>query len=97
MYVPRACRPGAGCRVHIVFHGCNQQRAKAGDAFIKDTGFANWADANRLIVLFPQVTTGTLNPQACWDWWGYTGREYLTRKGPQVVAVRRMLDRLAAR
>jgi poly(3-hydroxybutyrate) depolymerase len=41
--------------VHIVFHGCNQQRAKAGDAFVKDTGFANWADANRLIVLFPQV------------------------------------------
>ena len=96
-YVPRSCRTGAGCRVHIVFHGCNQQRAKIGDAFTKETGFANWADANRLIVLFPQVTTGTLNPQACWDWWGYTGREYLTRKGPQVVAVRRMLDRLAAR
>jgi hypothetical protein len=97
VYVPKSCRPGSGCRVHIVFHGCNQQRSKAGDAFIKDTGFANWADANRLIVLFPQVTTSTLNPQACWDWWGYTGREYLTRKGPQVVAVRRMLDRLAAR
>jgi hypothetical protein len=97
VYVPRSCRPGPGCRVHIVFHGCNQQRSKAGDAFIKDTGFANWADANRLIVLFPQVTTSTLNPQACWDWWGYTGREYLTRKGPQVVAVRRMLDRLTAR
>jgi poly(3-hydroxybutyrate) depolymerase len=97
VYVPRSCRTSSGCRVHIVFHGCNQQRAKAGDAFMKDTGFANWADANRLIVLFPQVTTGTLNPQACWDWWGYTGREYLTRKGPQVVAVRRMLDRLAAR
>jgi hypothetical protein len=97
VYVPRACRTSPGCRVHIVFHGCNQQRAKAGDAFIKDTGFANWADGNRLIVLFPQVTTSTLNPQACWDWWGYTGREYLTRKGPQVVAVRRMLDRLAAR
>jgi hypothetical protein len=97
VYVPKSCRPGPGCRVHIVFHGCNQQRAKAGDAFIKDTGFANWADANRLIVLFPQVTTSTVNPQACWDWWGYTGREYLTRKGPQVVAVRRMLDRLASR
>ncbi len=97
VYVPKSCRSGSGCRVHIVFHGCNQQRSKAGDAFIKDTGFANWADANRLIVLFPQVTTSTVNPQACWDWWGYTGREYLTRKGPQVVAVRRMLDRLAAR
>lgn len=96
VYVPRACRASRGCRVHIAFHGCNQQRAKAGDAFVKDTGYANWADANRLIVLFPQVTAGTLNPQGCWDWWGYTGREYLTRKGPQITAVRRMLDRLTA-
>jgi hypothetical protein len=95
VYVPRTCRTSRGCRVHIAFHGCNQQRTKAGDAFVKDTGFANWADANRLIVLFPQVSAGTLNPQACWDWWGYTGREYLTRKGPQILAVRRMLDRLA--
>jgi hypothetical protein len=96
-YIPRACRAGPGCRVHIVFHGCNQQRGKAGDAFIKDTGYANWADANRLIVLFPQVSASTMNPQGCWDWWGYTGREYLTRKGLQITAVRRMLDRLAAR
>lgn len=96
-YVPRACRASQGCRVHVVFHGCNQQRVKAGDAFSKDTGYANWADANRLIVLFPQVSASTLNPQGCWDWWGYTGREYLTRKGPQIMAVRRMLDRLAGR
>jgi len=94
LYVPRACRPGAGCRVHIVFHGCNQQRDKAGDAFARDTGYANWADANHLILLFPQVSAGAVNPQGCWDWWGYTGRDYLTRRGPQIAAVRRMLDRL---
>jgi hypothetical protein len=97
VYVPRTCRGSAGCRVHIVFHGCAQNRAKIGDAFVKDTGFARWADANRLIVLFPQARPSTVNPQACWDWWGYTGRDYLTRKGPQIVAVRRMLDRLASR
>jgi hypothetical protein len=96
LYVPRACRSGAGCRVHVAFHGCNQQREKVGDAFARDTGYANWADANRMLVLFPQVSAGAVNPQGCWDWWGYTGREYLTRKGPQIAAVRRMLDRLAS-
>ena len=96
IYIPKSCRAARGCRVHIAFHGCNQQRAKAGDAFIKDSGFANWADANRIVVLFPQVSPSTINPQACWDWWGYTGRDYLTRTGPQIVAVRRMLDRLVA-
>jgi hypothetical protein len=96
VYLPRACRPGAGCRVHIVFHGCNQQREKVGEAFARDTGYANWADANQLILLFPQVSAGAVNPQGCWDWWGYTGRDYLTRRGPQIAAVRRMLDRLAS-
>ncbi len=95
VYVPPACRDGAGCRVHIAFHGCGQNRASVGDAFVKETGFARWADANRLIVLFPQVIASAVNPQGCWDWWGYTGRDYLTRSAPQIAMVHRMLERLA--
>jgi poly(3-hydroxybutyrate) depolymerase len=94
VYTPRICRTG-GCRVHVVFHGCMQGREKIQDAFVTKSGYLNWADGNRLIVLFPQVKASPVNPQGCWDWWGYTGREYLTRKGAQVTAVRRMLERLA--
>jgi poly(3-hydroxybutyrate) depolymerase len=96
VYIPPACRSTTGCRVHIAFHGCGQNQAALGDTFPRDSGFARWADTNRFIVLFPQVYPSALNPQGCWDWWGYTGRDYLTRKAPQIVAVRRMLDRLAA-
>ncbi|MCB1506455.1 MAG: poly(3-hydroxybutyrate) depolymerase [Hyphomicrobiaceae bacterium] len=101
VYVPNACRdPGQDsakrCRVHIAFHGCAQNRSLVGDAFVRETGFSRWADTNRLIVLFPQAATAAFNPQGCWDWWGYTGRDYLTRRAPQIVAVRRMLDRLAS-
>jgi len=95
VYIPPACGPGAGCRVHIAFHGCNQNREKVGDTFAKTSGFLEWADTNGLIVLFPQVRITTLNPQGCWDWWGYSGRAYLTRRAPQIVAVTRMLERLA--
>lgn len=100
VYIPRACR-GAGegeagrCRIHIAYHGCAQNRVLTGDAFIRQTGFARWADTNRLVVLFPQAATSPFNPQGCWDWWGYTGRAFLTQSAPQIVAVRRMVERLA--
>ena len=94
-YVPRSCAAAGGCRVHIAFHGCGQNRTFVGEGFARDTGFARWADTNNLIVLFPQTATTPLNPQGCWDWWGYTGNDYLTRNGSQIVAVQRMLERLA--
>jgi hypothetical protein len=94
--VPPRCRQEASCRVHVAFHGCRQARGVMGDTFLDDTGYGRWAGANGLIVLMPQAEVSTANPYGCWDWWGYTGPDYLTRKGPQITAVRRMLDRLAA-
>jgi hypothetical protein len=96
VYVPDACEANAGCRVHIAFHGCGQNRTVVGDAFARDSGYARWADTNNIIVLFPQTATTPLNPQGCWDWWGYTGANYLTREAPQITAVYRMLERLSA-
>jgi len=93
-YVPSACRTAGPCRVHIVFHGCGQSRADAGDAFIRGSGFADWAETNKIIVLFPQVAASLLNPKGCWDWWGYTGAGFLTRDAPQIEAVDAMLSAL---
>ncbi|MGE0054254.1 MAG: PHB depolymerase family esterase [Hyphomicrobium sp.] len=94
VYIPESCRTQPGCRIHIAYHGCAQNREKVGDAFVKETGFARWADTNRLIVLYPQTQTTPFNPQGCWDWWGYTGSAYLTRKAPQIIAVYRMIEAL---
>jgi poly(3-hydroxybutyrate) depolymerase len=95
-YVPSACWEAGGCRVHVAFHGCGQNRTFVGEVFARDSGFARWADTNSLVVLFPQTASTPLNPQGCWDWWGYTGGDYLTRSAPQIMAVRRMVERLAA-
>lgn len=95
VYVPAACHEG-GCRLHIAFHGCAQSLDTVGDAFVKGAGFQRWADTNRLLVLFPQARASASNPQGCWDWWGYTGRDFLTRQAPQLVAVHRMIEQLAA-
>ncbi len=95
VYVPLACRADGHCRVHIVFHGCEQSRDRVGDAVIRETGFADWAETNKIVVLFPQAAASALNPQTCWDWWGYTGLDFLTRDAPQIKAVEAMLTRLS--
>ncbi len=95
-YVPERCATGDACQVHVVFHGCGQSDTENFGKVVRTTGYAEWAEANNLVVLFPRATVSAANPAACWDWWGYTGPDYLTRKAPQIRTVRRMLNHLAA-
>lgn len=95
IYIPPACRDEPGCRVHVAFHGCQQNRSRVGDDFVRGSGYARWADANRLVILFPQVRRSAVNPRACWDWWGYTGLDFREQSAPQIAAIRAMLARLA--
>lgn len=103
VYVPQSCRDGARCRLHIAFHGCRQYAGAIGDAFYAGAGYNGWAEANAIIVLYPQTTTDTSwglpwpNPRGCWDWWGYTGSDYHVRSGAQIAAVWAMVARLTGR
>jgi hypothetical protein len=98
VYIPKPCAEQGGCRLHIVLHGCEQNRETVGMKFIEGAGFARWADSNRLVVLFPQVSASpVVNPKGCWDWWGYTGEDYLTKDAPQISAIWKMAERLAER
>jgi len=97
-YIPESCRAGEPCGMHIAFHGCQQSTAFVGDAFAKGAGYNEWAETNKLIVLYPQVDSSRiapLNPMGCWDWWGYTDENYATKAGPQIAVVRAMIDLLA--
>ena len=96
VYIPADCRTQAGCAVHVVFHGCRQSLAAVQEQFVKGSGYARWAESNRLVLLFPQVRPSEFNPNGCWDWWGYTGPRFLERDAPQMLGVKRMIDRLAA-
>jgi poly(3-hydroxybutyrate) depolymerase len=95
VYVTEDCVTHPGCRLHIALHGCEQSREKVGDAFIKESGFARYADTNRLVVLFPQIAGSVVNPHGCWDWWGYSDIDYLAKDAPQIKAVWAMAERLA--
>ncbi|TJZ76346.1 poly(3-hydroxybutyrate) depolymerase [Chitiniphilus eburneus] len=99
VYVPQACERG-GCRVHVVFHGCQQNEETLGLTFIDESGYNRWADSNRLVVLYPQIARQSSfwpnvnNPKGCWDWWGYSGADYHVKQGKQIAAVKAMIDRI---
>jgi poly(3-hydroxybutyrate) depolymerase len=86
VYLPTACLAGKPCGLVVAFHGCKQNADAVGEAFVKDAGFNRWADVYNVAVLYPQTRASfaPLNPQACWDWWGYSGADYDTRHGVQL-------------
>jgi poly(3-hydroxybutyrate) depolymerase len=97
-YVPTRCRE-QGCRLHVAFHGCrqnadSQDAERIHDDFVRDAGYNRWAVANNLVVLYPQTTRSGANPNACWDFWGYSGSDYHGQKGRQMRVVRALVDRL---
>jgi poly(3-hydroxybutyrate) depolymerase len=94
-WFPASCPP-EGCRLHLALHGCAMSTAQNGLAFVEDAGYLPWARANGIVLLFPQVQPQAINPLGCWDWWGYTGSEYLTRDAPQMKALVRWIDRFTA-
>jgi len=108
VFVPKDCEDttGPACRVHIVLHGCQQDAKDIGRQVIDRVGYNEWADTNRIIVLYPQtrarplaLPTQPFNPLACWDWWGYVTNDdaYITKSGRQITAIKKMLDALTAK
>lgn len=88
LFVPPACTDGEqACALHLVLHGCAQSAVTVGTDFIEQSGYLPWAEANDIVLAFPQVVPGMTNPYACWDWWGYTGAEYRWRDGKQMLVV----------
>lgn len=94
-YVPQGCAQG-GCGLLLALHGCQQSASLVGSAFVEGSGLRRWADLASVVVLYPQTAPSMipLNPKACWDWWGYSGKDYDGRNGAQVQALMRFVDAL---
>jgi hypothetical protein len=93
LYVPALCA-AEQCLLHVAFHGCNQNVDSVFDDFIRDGGYDRWAASNHIVVLYPQTKISAANPNGCWDFSGYSGSNYYTQDGPQMRAVKAMIDRL---
>ena len=93
LYAPKSCINGEKCKLHIAFHGCQQNQESIEMQFIENAGYNEWADQNNTVILYPQTTASDvpLNPKACWDWWGCTGDNYQTKNGKQMKHVYQMV------
>lgn len=96
VYVPKACGNGTPCGMLLVLHGCNQNDGAIGTTFVRAVGFNRWADDYRLVIVYPQTQTATANYGGCWDWWGYSGQAFDTRKAPQMAWLANMIKKLTA-
>ena len=95
-YVPANCSAGQACKLHVAFHGCKQNVATVGPQFYRNAGYNRWADTNNMIILYPQATATTANPNGCWDWWGYDDVNFPAKSGGQMVATKTMVDRIVS-
>lgn len=93
-YIPQACRDGATCRLHVVLHGCQQNTSTVQQQYVRNTGYNRWAESNDIVVLYPQTSSAATN--GCWDWWGYDSPDYARKSGPQMAAIKAMVDRLGS-
>jgi poly(3-hydroxybutyrate) depolymerase len=96
LYVPNTCAGGTQCRLIVALDGCVQTQANIGTKFITEAGLDKYADTNNLLILYPyQVSSSTPNnPNGCWDWWGFEGSNYALKSGPQMAAIKKMVDRV---
>jgi hypothetical protein len=106
VYIPDACKKGNRCRLHIALHGCTMMQLNPAMNlnFTLNLNLNAWADANNLVVLYPQnggyfeyknvTTTSFQQATGCWDSYGQTGPLYATKKGLQMSAIARMCDAL---
>jgi poly(3-hydroxybutyrate) depolymerase len=116
IYIPTQCQSHASkahCKLHIFMHGCGMQYTKRGPGglfgltYVLRAGFNHWAEANNIVVLYPQKfvdcnatqhrpCTGSF-ADGCWDQAGGTGDNFSDKEGVQVRAIWAMIQRLVAK
>jgi hypothetical protein len=99
VYVPAKCAGGASvCHLHLALHGCHQFAGAVGMRYVEHAGYNRWAEMNGIVVLYPQTTASStvpLNPNGCFDWWGFTGTAYASKLGPQMATIMHMVTALS--
>jgi len=98
VYVPAACAAHQACRLHVFLIGCQTSAISLGGPFWPVTaGFNEWADANNIIVLYPQSTPDdNVVARDCWDIGGLYDVDYDQKTGTQMTAIVKMVDRVTS-
>lgn len=102
-YIPKECE-NKECPVHMVYHGCGQSLSQINTTFIEFAGYNQVAEANDVIIVYPQAKPykdENVNTNGCFDYYGYTNDHgieeiYVSKDAPQMKATYGILEQLAA-
>lgn len=101
MYVPTSCQNNDRCILHIHFHGCGNGMEVLGKEYYSNVGLNEVAEANDMIILYPQAAISDDNPLGCFDGWGFTSQDnsdhemdYVTKAGTQIAGVWAMVEKM---
>ncbi|MEO7335016.1 MAG: prolyl oligopeptidase family serine peptidase [Caldimonas sp.] len=104
VFVPKSCAQGQTCGLVLAMHGCQQQASLIGNRWVGQAGINEWADTNRLVVVYPDTIASSApnptNPNACFDWWGYSNQSdpnYALKSGLQMSVLYAMVQRVTGR
>ena len=91
VYIPQSCMNSV-CKVHVLFHGCFGSYEINKLSFMQEIGVNEWAESNNIVVIYPQISAQDNNDEGCWDFWGYTGEDFMLRSALQINAANLMAN-----
>jgi poly(3-hydroxybutyrate) depolymerase len=93
VYVPKACAANrTSCALHLFLHGCSNPFLMT-HLEARALSVNRWAEANNIVVVFPHKESGEAG--SCWDGYGDSGPDYDTRSGPQMLAIKNMIEAIS--
>src|SRR3989344_1684564 len=78
----------------MLLQDCKHNVNDVQQQYVRNTGYNRWADSNNIVMLYPQTSLAATN--SCWDWWGYDSANYSKKSGPQMAAIKAMVDRVGS-
>ena len=97
MYVPTGCKGARlqACRVHVNYHGCTDKSWPDRLVWVNNIDLNEYAEANDIIVVYPQAAGSVSSGVGCWNWASYEDDPLFdTQHGVQLQTVVKLVDNL---
>merc|ERR1739848_85979 len=90
-YIQDACNGNRNsCHLHVFFHGCAMSTDNIGTEFLENSGLLEMAEANQIVMLFPQIK----NNMFLGNLGDLSNGAYATKDATQMRGIYKMINRM---
>ena len=96
-YVPSGCSAEPSkCRLHVNYHGCTGVKWAKRLSWVRNLDLNEYAEANDIVVLYPQARGSKAVGTGCWNWVSYKNDpQFDTKLGRELRTVTNIAADLA--